>query len=188
MSVRTYYLIFVLWNTSCVFLRPHLYLTNWDKLKIVDWNVWAIRNWQWCELCHYSVTPTLPVHNIHHKALVRLYHPHLLTCSGQRVSGVFLAHLPQSLLQADSPDDISGFTKLPITLLRSCSSGQHMLRHGHGAVMVIRSDRGHVTRYRRDRNTFLHCLHFLCLRWSKHFHIPKVTTIFTKYVLLHLVA
>jgi hypothetical protein len=171
-----------------VFLCPRLYLTDWDKLKIVDWNVWTIKNWQSCELCHYSVTRNVQVHNIHHKALVHLYHPHLLTSSGQRVSGVFRAHLPQSFLQADSPDDISGLTKLPITLLRRCSSGEHILRHGHGAVVVIRSDRRLVTQYRRDRSTFLHCLHLLYLRWRKHFHIPKATTTFPESVLLHLVA
>jgi len=137
---------------------------------------------EWCEHCHYIVTRNVSVHNIHHKA--PLCHPQLLTSSGQRVSGEFLAHLPMSSLQADSQDDISVLTKLPITLQRSCRTGEHMLRQGHVAV-VIRSDRRHVTQCRRDRNTLLHCLHLLYLRWSKRFHISKVTTKFPESVLLH---
>jgi hypothetical protein len=144
-----------------VFLCPRLHLTNWDKLQIVEWNLWAFRNWQCCEVCHCSLTWNVPVHNINHKAPVHLYHPHLLTSSGQRVSGVFRAHLPQSSLQAESPDDISGLTKLPITLLRSCSSGERILRHVHCSIVVVRSVRRRVTQYRRDSNTFLHCPHLL---------------------------
>lgn len=113
MSVRTYYLIFVLWNTSCVFLCPRLYLTNWDKLQIVDWNVWTFKNWQWCELCHYSVTWNVPVHNIHHKAPVHLYHPHLLTSSGRRDSGVLVLTFPRAFSKPSPQTTLAAWQSCP---------------------------------------------------------------------------